>query len=42
MPKTNARKNIHNRKQAKMRARNRALKQTLQGMKTMLKLAPAK
>jgi hypothetical protein len=43
MPKTNARKNIHNRKQAKMRARNRALKETLQGgVKTTLKPAPAK
>lgn len=43
MPKTNARKNIHNRKQAKMRARNRVLKETLQGsLKTTLKPAPVK
>jgi hypothetical protein len=43
MPKTNARKNIHNRKQAKMRARNRALRETMQGrVKTTLKPAPAK
>jgi hypothetical protein len=43
MPKTNARKNIHNRKQTKMRARNRALKETLQGLsRPTLKPAPAK
>jgi hypothetical protein len=43
MPKTNARKNIHNRKQAKMRVRNRALRQTVQGSpKTTLQPVPAK
>jgi hypothetical protein len=31
MPKTNARKNIHNGKQAKMPAKNQALKETMQG-----------
>jgi hypothetical protein len=38
MPKTNARKNIHRKKQAKMRMRNWALKETVQGpRKTPLK-----
>jgi hypothetical protein len=38
MPKTNARQNRGTRKQAKMRVRNRALRESIQGrLKTMLK-----
>jgi hypothetical protein len=38
MPKNNARKNIHKKKQAKLRMRNWALKETVQGpRKTALK-----
>lgn len=43
MPKNNARKNIRTRKQAKMRMRNWALKESVQGpLKAPLKPTPAK